>query len=59
MEINIEKLMTISNYALLKKLSRQHVYRLIANNELTVIHIDGISFVLMDEKALGFERKRL
>ncbi len=58
MNINIEKLITISNYALLKKLSRQHVYRLIANNELTAVQIDGISFVFMDEKALGFERKR-
>lgn len=58
MKINIENLITISNYAKLKNLSRQHVYRLIENGELTLVKIDGISFIYMDEKANDFIKKR-
>lgn len=58
MKINIENLMTISNYAKLKNLSRQHVYRLIENEELTLVKIDGISFIYMDDKAKDFIKKR-
>ena len=58
MKINIDKLLTVSNFAILKGLSRQHVYRLIENKELTLINIDGISFIFMDEKAVDFVRKR-
>jgi len=58
MEINIDKLKTVSNYSKLKNLSRQHVYRLIENNELTLVKIDGISFIYMDEKAIDFVKKR-
>ncbi|NCO64662.1 MAG: hypothetical protein GW772_13050 [Flavobacteriia bacterium] len=58
MTVNIDKLMTVSNYANLKELSRQHVYRLVQNNELTLIEIDGIKFILLDEKAVDFAKKR-
>ena len=58
MKINIEKLLTVSNFANFKSLSRQHVYRLIENSELTLITIDGISFIFMDEKAIDFVKKR-
>ena len=58
MKIDLDKLLTVSNFALSKGLSRQHVYRLVENNELTLIKIDGISFIFMDEKAVDFVRKR-
>jgi translation elongation factor P/translation initiation factor 5A len=58
MKIDLDKLLTVSNFALLKGLSRQHVYRLVENKELTLISIDGVSFVFMDEKAVDFVRKR-
>ena len=58
MNINIEKLLTVSNYANLKGISRQHIYRLVDNQELTMIKIDGVNFILLDEKALDFVRKR-
>lgn len=58
MNVNIEKLLTVSNYANLKELSRQHVYKLVDNQELTMIKIDGVNFILLDEKALDFVRKR-
>jgi len=58
MEINIKNLLTISNYAKLKNITRQHAYRLILNNEINEIKIDDVSFIYLDEKALSFARKR-
>ena len=58
MQINSEKLQTISNYAIVKGLSRMQVYRLIRDNQLNSLEIDGILFVLIDEKAENFTRKR-
>lgn len=58
MNINIEKLLTVSNYALQKGLSRQHVYKLVENKELTMLLIDGVSFIFLNEKAVDFVKKR-
>ena len=58
MNVNIDKLLTVSNYANLKEISRQHVYRLVDNQELNLIKIDGVNFILLDQKALDFVRKR-
>ena len=58
MKINIAKLLTVSNFALLKGLSRQHVYRLTEKEELTLVIIDGINFILLDGKAEDFVKKR-
>lgn len=58
MLIETEKLETVTKYAKRKNLSRQHVYRLANNKELTMITIDDISFIYMDEKAENFVRKR-
>lgn len=58
MLINTEELLTIANFASLKHLSRQHVYRLIDSDEITKVEIDGVLFILQDEKARNFERKR-
>lgn len=58
MQIYTEKLLTISNFALRKGISRQHIYRLAAENELTIIEIDGIKFIYIDDKAENLSRKR-
>ena len=58
MKININDLLTVSSFAKLKEISRQHIYRLIDNHELTMIEIDGVKFILLDEKAADFVRKR-
>lgn len=58
MNINIEKLLTVTNYANLKKISRQHIYRLVDKQELTMIKIDGVNFIVLDEKAEDFVSKR-
>jgi hypothetical protein len=58
MLIDIDKLETITNYARKKNLSRQHVYRLADNDELTIMRIDEVAFIYLDDKALNFERRR-
>jgi len=59
MKINIKKLITISNYAKLKQITRQHVYRLVLSNEIDEVKIDDVAFIYLDDKALSFERKRV
>lgn len=58
MTVEIEKLVTVANYAKKKYLSRQHVYRLAESKELTLVHIDSVAFIYLDEKATHYERKR-
>jgi hypothetical protein len=58
MNINIENLITISNYSKIKDLTRQHVYRLIRSGALTLVTIDGVKFIYLDEKSMEFVRKR-
>lgn len=58
MLIESNKLKTVSNFADEKKITRQHVYRLIKANEINSINIDGVLFVILDEKAKNFEKKR-
>ena len=58
MQIDSNKLKTVSNFAEEKGFTRQHVYRLIKGDEVNTIQIDGIIFVIKDEKAESLDRKR-
>jgi uncharacterized protein YqfB (UPF0267 family) len=58
MQIDSEKLITITNFAKQKGLTRQYVYRLIDSGIFSSIQIDGIQFVVLDELAENFKRQR-
>ena len=58
MQIDSEKLLTITNFAKQKGLTRQHVYRLIDSGIFSSIQIDGIQFVVLDDLAENFKRQR-
>jgi hypothetical protein len=58
MQINPDKLLTVTNFAKQKGLTRQHIYRLIDAGLINSISIDNILFVVMDEKAKKFKRQR-
>lgn len=58
MKIETSELLTISNFAKKKGMSRQHVYRLIKSGEISQVVIDGVKFVRVDEKAKEFQKKR-
>jgi hypothetical protein len=58
MLIDKNKLVTISNFAKIKGITRQHAYRLILSKEITEVKIDDVTFIYLDDKAITFERKR-
>lgn len=58
MQVNTEQLITVTNFATRKGITRQHVYRLIESGDINAIMIDGISFVLLDEQSENLQRKR-
>lgn len=57
MTVDTKKLLTVSNFAKLKEMSRQHIYRLVDSGNLDLIKIDGVSFILLNEKAEDLKRK--
>lgn len=57
--MDISKLKTISHFAEIKKISRQHVYRLEEQDKINIVRIDGVAFVLMDSKADSFQLSRV
>jgi len=58
MQIDSEKLLTVTNFGKQKGLTRQHIYRLIDAGMITSILIDNILFVVLDEKADNLKRQR-
>lgn len=56
--MDINSLQTISNFAKDKGITRQHAYRLEDSGDITLVKIDGVAFVVLDEKAKNFTRKR-
>jgi hypothetical protein len=58
MQVETEQLITITNFANQKGLARQHVYRLIESGDINSVVIDGINFVLLDDKSEILQRKR-
>lgn len=58
MQIDSTKLKTVSNFAYEKGFTRQHVYRLIKSEEINSLEIDGVLFIILDDKSKNLERKR-
>lgn len=57
MKVDTSELLTISNFAKRKGISRQHVYRLVKSGEISQVVIDGVKFVHVDKKAQDFQKK--
>ena len=53
MKTDTEKLRRISTYAREKGLTAQAIYKWIAQKKLKTANIDGITFIVMDEKAVN------
>lgn len=58
MQIETKNLFTITNFSKQKGLTRQHVHRLINIGTFNSIIIDGVTFIVNDEKATNFTRTR-
>lgn len=57
MKLEIERLRTFSNYAISRKVTRQHIYRLKEERSINTVQIDGVWFVLLTEKEHEHEKK--
>lgn len=57
MKIDSEKLKTVKNYGDMKNISRQRIYKLVEANKLDSIDIDGVKFILMNEKAIKYKKR--
>jgi hypothetical protein len=58
MKIEINNLITVTNFAILKGITRQHVYRLIESKLINSVSIDGILFIVKDKIAEDLQRQR-
>ena len=57
MKIDITTLKTIKNFGKMKNLSRQRVYQLIEIGRFDTVEIDGVKFIVMNEKAIKYRKQ--
>jgi hypothetical protein len=54
--INIKELVTPITFAKEKGVSKQSIYKIIAKNKVDVIKIDGVMFIVLNEKTKKYRR---
>lgn len=57
MKVDITKLKTFTNFGKMKGISRQRIHILVNARRFNTIEIDGIQFIVMNEKALKYEKQ--
>lgn len=57
MKVEISKLKTFTNFGKMKGISRQRIHILVNVGRFDTVEIDGIKFIVMNEKALNYEKK--
>ena len=57
MKIDTNKLKTLPNFGKLRGVSKQRVHQLVQAGRFDTIEIDGVKFILMNEKALEYLKK--
>ena len=56
--VDITKLKTINNFAKMKNISRQRIYKTLESNNFDIVEIDGVKFVYLSEKSKNYKKKR-
>ena len=56
--VDITKLKTINNFAKMKNISRQRIYKTLDSNKFDIVEIDGVKFVYLNEKSKSYKKKR-
>ena len=59
MKIDTSKLKTLSNFGNMKGLSRQRVHILVQDGRFDTIGIDGVKFIVLNDKALKFKKQSI
>jgi hypothetical protein len=57
MKIETNKLKTYSNFGQMKNITRQRIYRLVKAGRFETVEIDGVKFILMNNKATKYIKK--
>lgn len=57
MNIDTKTLKTIHNFGKMKNLSRQRVYQLIEVGRFDTVEIDGVKFIIMNDKAIKYKKQ--
>ena len=57
MKIDTEKLKTFKNFGVMKNISRQRIYRLAEAGRFDTIEIDGVKFVIINDKAIKYKKQ--
>lgn len=57
MKIDINSLKTFSNFGKLKNISRQRIHILVQDGRFDTIEIDGIKFIVMNDKAIKYKKQ--
>lgn len=57
MKVDTLKLKTLPNFGKMKGLSRQRVHILVQDGRFDTIEIDGVKFIVLNDKALKFKKK--
>jgi hypothetical protein len=57
MKIESKTLKTFKNYGDTKNISRQRIYKLVEAGKLDSIDIDGVRFIIMNDKAIKYKKQ--
>jgi hypothetical protein len=57
MKIDSKELKTIKNYGDTKNISRQRIYKLVEAGKLDSLDIDGVRFIIMNDKAIKYKKQ--
>ena len=57
MKTDISKLKTFANFGKMKSISRQRIYELVDEGTFDTLEIDGVKFIVLNEKALNYKKQ--
>jgi len=57
MRIDSKVLKTFKNFGKMKNLSRQRIYQLVESGKFDSIEIDGVKFIVLNQKATKFKKQ--
>jgi hypothetical protein len=58
MKMDLKALKTFNNFGKMKNLSRQRVYKLVEAGKLDSLEIDGVRFIIMNQKAIKYKKQQ-
>lgn len=57
MKVETSKLKTFTNFGKMKCISRQRIHLLVRGGKFDTIAVDGLKFIVLNDKAIKYEKK--